>query len=124
RQIEDKQKVAEHLSAILGLTMDEGLAYTTKDASSVRLHPKGRKITEEQETKLENLHLPGVYLAKDSKRFYPHDEMLSHVLGFTGIDNQGLMGLEKEYDDKLKGKVGSLSYYSDAKGRKILDSPY
>src|SRR5699024_2495455 len=44
---------------------------------------------------------------------------LSHVLGFTGIDNQGLMGLERYYDDKLKGKEGSLSFYSDAKGNKL-----
>src|SRR5699024_392960 len=49
---------------------------------------------------------------------------LSHVLGFTGIDNQGLMGLEMEYDKRLQGKTGTLSYYSDAKGRQITDSSF
>src|SRR5690606_19605205 len=72
-----------------------------------------------QELALKQLNLPGVYLAKDSKRYYPHDDFLSHVLGFTGIDNQGITGLELVYDEKLKGKSGSFSYFSDAKGGKI-----
>jgi len=58
-------------------------------------------------------------LAKDSKRHYPHGDYLSHVLGFAGIDNQGLMGLELYYDEKLSGEKGSLSYYSDAKGKRM-----
>lgn len=122
RQITEKQKTAEHLAKILNLTDKEAYEYVTKNASSVEIHPKGRKISEEQEEQLEVLNLDGVYLAKDSKRHYPYDDYLSHVLGFTGIDNQGLMGLELEYDEKLKGTSGSLSYYSDAKGRQIKDS--
>ncbi|MEI3610988.1 stage V sporulation protein D [Pseudogracilibacillus sp. SO30301A] len=122
RQITEKQKTAEHLAEILDLTDKEAYEYVTKNASSVEIHPKGRKISEEQEEQLEVLNLDGVYLAKDSKRHYPYDDYLSHVLGFTGIDNQGLMGLELEYDEKLKGTNGSLSYYSDAKGGQIKDS--
>ena len=124
RQIEDKQQTAEHLSEILGLDMKEAYDYVTKNTSSIRIHPKGRKITKEQENQLAELNMTGVYLAKDSKRYYPNHEYLSHVLGFTGIDNQGLMGLELEYDDKLQGKSGTLAYYSDAKGRKIPNSSY
>ncbi|MFD2133032.1 stage V sporulation protein D [Pseudogracilibacillus auburnensis] len=122
RQINDKQQVSEHLASILQMPVKDAYEYVTKNASSVRIHPKGRKITKEQEEQLVELNLNGVYLAKDSKRFYPYDDYLSHVLGFTGIDNQGLMGLEMEYDEKLKGTNGSLSYYSDAKGKKITDS--
>src|SRR5699024_3126666 len=73
----------------------------------------------EEEEQLRVLNLDGVFLAKDSKRHYPYGDYLSHVLGFTGIDNQGLMGLELYHDEKLKGKKGSLSYYSDAKNRRI-----
>jgi stage V sporulation protein D (sporulation-specific penicillin-binding protein) len=124
RQITEKQQVAEQLSTILGLSLKEAYEYVTKNAKSVRIHPEGRKISKSQEQELQELNIPGVYLAKDSKRFYPHDKYLSHVLGFTGIDNQGLMGLELEYDEKLQGKNGSLSYYSDAKGRQITDSPF
>src|SRR5690625_534566 len=107
RQITNKQQTAEHLAAILDLTKKEAYEYVTKNASSVEIHPKGRQISEDQENELEALNLAGVYLAKDSKRHYPYEEYLSHVLGFTGIDNQGLMGLELEYDEKLKGTDGS-----------------
>lgn len=122
RQIKDKDLVASHLADILQMEKETAYDYVTKQASSVRIHPKGRKISKEQEDQLVQLNLDGVYLAKDSKRHYPYDDFLSHVLGFTGIDNQGLMGLELQYDKKLQGKNGSLSYYSDAKGRKITDS--
>lgn len=122
RQVKDLDTTTKHLMNILNLTEEKAEEYVTKNASSVAIHPKGRKITKEQEQQLIQLNLPGVYLAKDSKRFYPNDSYLAHVLGFTGIDNQGLMGLEKTYEEQLKGDPGSLSYYSDAKGKKILNS--
>lgn len=119
QQIKDKEETAKHLADILNISEADAMAYVSKQASSVRIHPEGRKINKEQELALKQLNLPGVYLAKDSKRHYPHDDFLSHVLGFTGIDNQGLTGLELVYDEKLKGKSGSFSYFSDAKGGKI-----
>ncbi len=122
RQVKDVDRTAEELAKILHLSEEKAYEYVTKNTSSVSIHPKGRKITKEQEQALTQLHLPGIYLAKDSKRFYPNDAYLAHVLGFTGIDNQGLMGLEQQYDDHFKGEAGSLSYYSDAKGKKITDS--
>src|SRR5699024_5643495 len=90
-----------------------------QQASSVRIQPEGRKISKEQEDALKALQIDGVYLAKDSKRHYPNNEYLAHVLGFTGIDNQGLTGLESVYDTNLQGESGSFSYFSDAKGGKI-----
>lgn len=119
RQVKDKQDTAQKLAEILDMPEDKAYEQVTKNASSVRIHPEGRKITEDQETILQTLNLDGVYLAKDSRRHYPNDSFLSHVLGFTGIDNQGLMGLEDYYDEQLSGKEGSLSYFSDAKGGKI-----
>ena len=119
RQINEIEKTAEIIADILEMSYDKALEYVTKSASSVSIHPEGRKISEDKEELLRKLNLDGVYLAKDSKRHYPYGDYLSHVLGFTGIDNQGLMGLELYHDEKLKGKKGSLSYYSDAKGRRI-----
>jgi len=119
QQIKNKEETAKHLADILNISEADAMAYVSKQASSVRIHPEGRKINKEQELALKQLNLPGVYLAKDSKRYYPHDDFLSHVLGFTGIDNQGITGLELVYDEKLKGKSGSFSYFSDAKGGKI-----
>lgn len=69
------------------------------------------------------MHLSGVYLIKDTKRYYPGNNYLSHCLGFVGIDNQGLLGLELEYDSFLKGKNGSIDYYMDAKSHNLKMYP-
>ncbi|WP_368654729.1 stage V sporulation protein D [Ornithinibacillus sp. 4-3] len=121
-QIEDKETVAQAFMDILNMDYKQAIEFITKRESIVRVQPHGRKISTEQEEELKKLDLKGVYLAKDSKRHYPYDNYLSHVLGFTGIDNQGLMGLELFYDEKLSGKEGKLSYFSDAKGRRLEES--
>lgn len=119
RQIIDEETTAQKLASILNMSYEKVFELITKNASSVDLRPEGIKINDQQEKEIRALQLPGIYLAKDSKRHYPYGDYLSHVLGFTGIDNQGLMGLELYHDDKLKGGKGSLSYYSDAKGRRL-----
>jgi len=58
-------------------------------------------------------------LVKESKRYYPYEDLLSHALGYVGIDNQGLSGIELEYDDVLTGEDGAIKYYSDAKGNTL-----
>jgi stage V sporulation protein D (sporulation-specific penicillin-binding protein) len=119
RQIDHPEETAEKLANVLDITTEEVYEQITKNASSVNIRPAGIKISEQEERAIRTLDLEGVYLAKDSKRHYPNGEDLSHVLGFAGIDNQGLMGLELFYDDQLKGEPGSLSFYSDAKGRRL-----
>ncbi|GGB45131.1 stage V sporulation protein D [Virgibacillus dakarensis] len=121
RQVKEPQKTAEKLASVLDISVDKAYDYVTQVRSQVNINPEGRKITKEQEKALRTLDLEGVYLAKDSKRNYPFGDDLSHVLGFAGIDNQGLMGLELYYDDKLSGEEGSLSFYSDAKGKKLTE---
>ena len=64
-----------------------------KKTSIERVHPEGRRLPFEIADKISNLNLDGVYLVKESKRYYPNHEMLSHVLGYVGIDNQGLSGI-------------------------------
>lgn len=119
RQIENPQYAAEKLAEVLNITVEQAYEYVTKEANFVRVHPEGRKISEQQEKAIRALNIEGVYLAKDSKRHYPLGNNLAHVLGFTGIDNQGLMGLEVYHDELLSGEKGSLSIYSDAKGGKL-----
>lgn len=65
--------------------------------------------------------MEGVYVGEDSKRYYPNGSYLSHVLGFTGVDNQGLMGLEKYYDKELSGERGAVKFYANAKGERMND---
>lgn len=119
RQIKNPQDTAEKLAKVLNMPVEKAYEYVTQNERIVRFHPEGRKITEEQEKQIRELNLEGVYLAKDSKRHYPFESYLSHVLGFAGIDNQGLMGLELYYDELLSGEKGSLSYFSDARGGKL-----
>ncbi|MFC4557014.1 stage V sporulation protein D [Virgibacillus kekensis] len=119
KQIKNPQETAGKIADILNISEEKAYEYVTRDAVYTRIHPAGRKITEQQEKAFKTLNLDGVYLAKDSKRHYPFGDDLSHVLGFAGIDNQGLMGLELFYNEKLDGEEGSLSFYSDAKGKKL-----
>ncbi len=81
--------------------------------------PEGRKISYDKAREVRALNIKGVYIAEDSKRHYPFGSYLAHVLGFTGIDNQGLIGFELYYDKELQGKKGSVQFFSDAKGKRM-----
>lgn len=118
-QIKDKEKTIKELSKILNVSENEMRRHVTKKTSIERVHPEGRRLSYEVSDKINSLKLPGVYLVKESKRNYVYDKNLSHVLGFVGIDNQGLSGLELKYDKYLTGKYGSIKYFSDAKGNKL-----
>ncbi|KUP07198.1 stage V sporulation protein D [Bacillus coahuilensis p1.1.43] len=120
RQVKDPTATAERLAASLNMNVEKAYEYITKVASIVRI-PEGRKISYEKAQEIEGLKLNGVYIGEDSTRYYPYGSYLSHVLGFAGIDNQGLMGLELSYDKALSGDKGYVQYYSDAKGQKMPD---
>ena len=118
-QIKDKELVSAKLSEILNVPKEEMDKHVYKKTSIERVHPEGRKLDFETSNKINDLKLEGVYLVKEAKRYYPYENNLSQVLGFVGIDNQGLSGLELEFDKYLTGKSGSIKYYSDAKGNKL-----
>jgi stage V sporulation protein D (sporulation-specific penicillin-binding protein) len=122
RQIKNPADTAEKLANILNANVQDVYQQITKKSSMERLK-SGRKITNEKAKEVENLNLPGVYIAEDSKRYYPFGDYLSHVLGFTGIDNQGLTGLELSYDKELSGAKGSVQFYSTAKGERMKNMP-
>lgn len=118
-QIEDKEKTAKLISKILGTSYEDMLSHVSKKSSIERVHPEGRRLNFEVADKIASLNLPGVYLVKESKRNYPFGTTLSHTLGFVGIDNQGLSGLELMYNSYLTGSYGAIKYYSDAKGTRL-----
>ena len=118
-QIEDKEKTAELIAPILNITYEEMYEHVSVKSSIERVHPEGRRLDYETADKINDLDLPGVYLLKESKRYYPNGNMLAHTLGFVGIDNQGLSGLELMYDDYLTGSYGAIKFFSDAKGNKL-----
>ena len=123
-QIKDKDKTSSLLADILNISKKDMDKHVFKNTSIERVHPEGRRLSYEISDKINNLKLDGVYLVKEAKRYYPYNSLLSHVLGYVGIDNQGLSGLELEYDKYLKGVNGSIKYYSDAKGNKLNLSNY
>ncbi|ELK40818.1 stage V sporulation protein D [Brevibacillus agri BAB-2500] len=116
-QIKDPKETARQLAIILEQKEEDVYQAITKKQMSNDKIPGGKKLPIEKARKIQELNLPGIYLAGDSKRFYPNGSMAAHILGFTGIDNQGLTGLEKIYDPFLKGTEGHISFPSDAKGR-------
>lgn len=118
-QIKDKEKVAQDLSKILNIDYKDMLGHVSKKTSIERVHPEGRNLSYEIADKINSLNYDGVYLVKESKRNYPYNTLLSHTLGFVGIDNQGLSGLEMIYDNYLTGSNGSIKYFSDAKGNSL-----
>lgn len=123
RQIENPEEAAEQLSAVLNMSEEKAYSHVTKKQSIERIHPEGRKISFEKAEEVRSLGIKGVYIAEDSKRHYPFGKSLAHVLGFAGIDNQGLMGLEAYYDEELSGEQGAMRFFSDAKGQRMPQMP-
>ena len=129
KQITNKEYASKEISKILKVPYEEIYRHLSKNTSIERIHPEGRGLSYEVADKINNLHIDGVYLLKESKRYYPHKNVLSHVLGYVGIDNQGLSGIEYTYDKYLKGTSGSIKYLSDGKGKRLnlsesYDEPY
>lgn len=118
-QIKNKEEVAKTLSEILEVSYEEMYKHVSKRTSIERVHPEGRQLSFEIADKINSYNYDGVYLLKEAKRYYPYNDLLSHVLGYVGIDNQGLSGLELKYDKELTGTSGSIKYYSDAKGNRL-----
>lgn len=118
-QILNKDEVAKALSEILGVSYEEMMKHVSKKTSIERVHPEGRNLSFEIADKIDSYNYDGVYLLKESKRDYKYKNVLSHVIGYTGIDNQGLSGLELKYDKELTGKNGSIKYFSDGKGKRL-----
>ena len=118
-QLENKEEVSENLASILDVSKEKMDKHVYKEVSIERVHPEGRQLSFEIADKIDKLNYKGVYLVKESKRYYPNNEMLSHVLGYVGIDNQGLSGIELEYNDYLTGVDGAIKYFSDAKGNSL-----
>ena len=118
-QIKNKELVTKKLSEILNVSYEQMKSHVYKETSIERVHPEGRRLSFEIADKINELKLDGVYLVKESKRYYPYNNLLSHTLGYVGIDNQGLSGLELQYDKYLTGSKGAIKYYSDAKGNKL-----
>ncbi|PTM59226.1 stage V sporulation protein D [Desmospora activa] len=121
-QIKDPAETARQLARILLAPEKKIYEQITKRQLIARITPEGRKISEERAQAIQGLRLPGIVVAEDNKRHYPMGNMAAHLLGFAGIDNQGLAGLELVYDQQLKGSRGHVSFSANAKGERLPGS--
>ena len=115
-QVTDREHVIQVLCSELGL--DEELVRKRVEKRSSREIIK-TNVDKELGDKIRAYRLDGVKVDEDYKRYYPYDSLASKVLGFTGGDNQGIIGLEVKYEKYLKGMNGKILTMSDAKGVEI-----
>ena len=115
-QIKEPEKVIRLLVSELGITEAEARKKVEKVSSIERIRTNVDKETGDA---IRRAGLFGVKVDEDYKRYYPFGTLASHVLGFTGGDNQGIIGLEVEYEEDLKGTPGKILTTTDARGVEI-----
>ncbi len=115
-QVKEPEKVIEVLTKELGMEEETVRKRVEKVSSIERVKSN---VDKETGDKIRNYKLGGVKVDEDYKRYYPYDTLASKVLGFTGGDNQGIIGLEVIYEDYLKGENGKILTLTDARGVEI-----
>lgn len=115
-QIREKEKVIETLKKELELSDEYVRKRVEKVSSMERIATNVEKKTAD---KIRNYHLDGVMVDEDFKRYYPYGSLASKVIGFTGSDNQGIIGLEVKYEKYLKGENGKILTLTNARGIEI-----
>lgn len=118
-QIEEPEKVAAYLSEKLDIDYDTVWKKVNKYSSIERIKNNVDKTVGDE---IRKQNLSGVKVDEDYKRFYPYSTLASKVLGFTGADNQGILGLEVKYDEVLQGKNGTILTVTDAKGLELAQT--
>jgi len=117
-QIEDEEAVIDLLEKYLDKSPEEIRKKVTKVSSREII---AVNVSEETGNMIRAAALPGIKVDEDYKRNYPYDELASKMLGFTGADNQGILGLEVSYDSVLTGVPGSINAVTDARGIELAE---
>ncbi len=116
RQVADRTRAAAEIGAVLHTPDDRLLKLLRQPVTFVWL---GRRLTEEQVAAIRALHIAGLGFAPQATRVYPNGALAGAVLGFSGVDNQGLEGIERSYDKVLRGKNGQIGIEMDAYNRLV-----
>lgn len=115
-KISDPEKAAARLAGILEVDRGRVRTLLSRRNSFVWL---ARRVSPDQKQRVQELAIEGIYTIPEPQRFYPHRELACHVLGFAGLDSQGLEGLELQYDSALKSIPRRFHWSRDAKGASI-----
>ena len=126
QHVVNKEETAEKLAPILGMSKEEVLFYLNKDGLyQTEFGTKGRGLTELTKMQIMDLELPGLDFIESFKRYYPKGDFASYIIGYTKATSdtdmtlRGEMGIEKQYNEILKGEDGYTKYQKDLKGYKI-----
>jgi len=114
----DMKKHWQALADVLGRDVNKLTARIIKNPRKRFVYVE-RKVSPAMASYIKELKIPGVHLRKESKRYYPSGEISAHVVGFTNVDDKGIEGVERVYNQLLTGVDGNKKYRKDAKGRKI-----
>ncbi|MEQ8354881.1 MAG: penicillin-binding protein 2 [Kiloniellaceae bacterium] len=118
QHLRDPEGAAEQLAAVLpDLSAAQLRAKLTSDRSFVWLQ---RNLTPRQQYEVNRLGIPGFYFQREQRRFYPQGALMPHVVGFTGVDNQGLAGVEESFDDVLRASATPLQLSLDLRVQYVL----
>lgn len=120
-EVVDPQVAASSLAPIVGLAEEDLVERLSRATSFVWIQ---RKMSTDMSAAVRELDLQGFHWTRESERYYPKGDLAGQLLGFAGIDNQGLEGVEFTYDDVLRGEGGSIVVEFDADGRQIPRATY
>ncbi len=118
-QSEDIESAAEKLSVALNTDKKKLVEQMSKKTFLIKLAPEGKNIELGTALEIQSLQIPGLYTGVDFVRDYPHDELVSRLLGFTGYDHEGLAGIEYQYNEYLTSTQSTLRLFTDAKGNSL-----
>lgn len=116
-EVDNIWNTAKTLSLILKIPKNKLIKKLAKNSKFAWIK---RKVEDSEALKIEKANLKGIYSIDEVKRFYPKSHLLSHVIGFVNIDNNGLSGIEYSFDEFLKGESGAAKIITDAKGRELV----
>lgn len=118
-QLENKEQAASFLSRKLNLDYDDVLKKVSKKVALVRIK---KRVDEKAAQEIRQANIKGIVVDEDVERVYPFGNLASHVIGFVGGDNQGIIGLESKYEKYLSGNEGKILTLTDSRGLEISDA--
>lgn len=119
KQSDNIALAAQQLAPILETDEKKLFEKMQKSVYLVKIAPEGKNISEKQVTAIQALNIKGLYSGVDYIRHYPYGSLLARFLGFTGYDNQGLAGIEYEYNEQLTGNEAAIRLFTDAKNMEM-----
>ena len=115
--VDDPVETVRLLCDVLGCDSDQAELLQTRLGGTKQFAYVRRRVSVKAAQRIRELDRKGIGLIKEDRLFYPNKELASHLIGYVGIDNQGLHGLESSYDNEMKGRPGRVQIQVDARGR-------